>query len=124
MVEPETGIELVSSSYLPHINISTAPLLSEDQVIDIAKEDTLKNHMRAYDKWKGYHPVTIDDHKNPFPELPKPKLIVYVTDQDQPILAYTFDMPVIAKDAYIHMRHIIDANNGIILSAGDPSIHD
>lgn len=124
MVEPETGIELVSSSYLPHINISTTPLLSEDQVIDIAKEDTLKNHMVAYDKWKGYHPVMIDDHENPFSVQPKPKLIVYVTDQDHPILAYTLDMPVIAKDAYIHMRHVIDANNGAILSAGDPTIHD
>ncbi len=119
-IDPKTGIENISSDYLPHINISTEPSISEDEVITIAKEDMLKNHMFWSDKSGIKHPVRIASQKNIFPEKIETQLIVYVTDQGQPILVYRFDLRI---SDLVATRYYIDANTGEILAAGDTGQH-
>jgi hypothetical protein len=50
----------------------------------------------------------------------QPQLIVYITAQEQPVLAYALN---IQAGSIVHARYVIDANDGDILLAGDPSMY-
>ncbi|MGZ8190225.1 MAG: hypothetical protein ACXWTS_03240 [Methylococcaceae bacterium] len=115
------GIYNVTNNYLPNINISTTPLLSEDDVIAIAQEDTLKNQMTTGDKSGGRNPIPIEEQKNPFTERPQLELGVYVTEKKEPVLVYKFILKALGD--LVHTRYVIDANNGTIVHAGDSRMY-
>jgi Zn-dependent metalloprotease len=116
------GVYIVNNNYQPGINISTTPVLSADEVITIAKDDTLKNHMIMRGKSSGESfPITIEERKELFPEKPELILGIYIAEKKEPILAYSFTLKILGI-RYI-LNYLIDANSGAIISVGDPSMH-
>ena len=112
-IDSNNVINSVTNNYLPRINISTKPQLTEDDVIAIAKEDLFKNHMEYYTK-EGWRKFNDDEQKKLVIEQPKPELFVYVTEKDNPILAYRFDL----KALPVEIKYFINANTGEIILAG------
>lgn len=117
LVDTKKGIEGIYNSYVPNINISTTPLLSEDDVIAIAQEHTLQNRMIVIDKSGKSHPLSFKQKQNPFTEKPKLELGIHVTQNNEPILVYRFNLK--ALNGQIFTNYLIDANNGQILFSKD-----
>ncbi|MFZ2727213.1 MAG: hypothetical protein WAX77_13235 [Methylococcaceae bacterium] len=117
------GIYYVYNGYMPHLSVSTTPLLSADEIIAIAQEDTRKNRMLTYTKTIGVHPIPLESQVEPFfTQKPKPELIIYIDKEKPPVLAYTFIQD--ALNRLVHLKYFIDANKGEILLAFDPIIYD
>lgn len=113
----------VTNNFLLNINISTTPQLSVEDVIVIAQEDTLKNRMVMINKSREKSLAVIRNPNNPFLKQPKTELIVYVTEKEEPVLAYSFDVVVSVIGGVIQTRYFIDANSGGILIAFDPNMY-
>lgn len=83
------GITAVISGYEPDINISTTPMLSEQEAIAIAKQDTLKNHMVIFDKWGKRKVIGPEQRKLPIEASSHPELVIHISEQEEPMLAYS-----------------------------------
>jgi hypothetical protein len=120
-LDPEIGVNSAYGDYLPNINISTTPRLSKEDVIILAQEDTLKNQMKVHDKSGGLHQIPVEKQKRPFEEKPEPLLGIHLTDKNEPILAYRFNLK--ALGGLVITKYCIDANTGTIIYAGDAAMN-
>jgi Zn-dependent metalloprotease len=108
----QKDIYLLHNYYVPNINIATTPLLSEEDVIAIAREDVLKNHMYETDK-NGRKPYfgQMAFRKNPHPELGVFNL------NESPVLVYKFYLDIWQPRSLL--QYVINANTGEIIEAED-----
>jgi Zn-dependent metalloprotease len=114
-VDQIEGIYAVYSTYFPNINISTTPLISEDNAISIAQEDTLKNHMAIPDHSGGSRPIPIEEQKDPFTERPQMELGIHITEKEKPFLVYRFYLKALGDRLFVN--YVINANSGAIIYA-------
>lgn len=110
------GVESVISDYVPNINISTTPLVSEQEAIAIAKQDTLQHHMVTFDKSGKQKALAAEQRKLPIKTSPHLERVIHVSEQEEPILAYRFRVE--AAKGLVALEYLIDANSGTILRAG------
>lgn len=108
------GVMRINNSYIPNLNIPTTPLLTEDEIIAIAQEDSLKNPVR---RPNGITPTP------PF-FVTRPNLVlgIQALPNKPPVLVYQFTMNV--TEGGFHTAYVIDANTGAVISAADPAVYD
>lgn len=106
----QKDIRLLHNYYVPDINISVTPVLSEDRVIAIAHNDVFKNHMYEFDKHgnKPYFGKVI------FSKKPKLKLGIY-NFHETTILVFKFTLDI--KKPFNSLSYMIDANTGEIIDS-------
>lgn len=107
----QKAIYLLHNYYVPDINIATTPLLSEDEVVEIAHDDVFKNHMYQIDKNgnKPYFGLVA------FGKMPELKLGVY-NFHEHPVLVFKFTLDI--HEPFNSLFYIINANTGEIIDSG------
>lgn len=108
------GVIRVNNSYIPNLNISTTPTLSENEVIAIAQADAIATPL--------YRPHSSAPKPPLFVTRPKLYLGIYAAPYKEPILVYRFMLNI--TEGGLHALYIIDANSGEIISASDPAMYD
>jgi Peptidase propeptide and YPEB domain len=127
------GIYSVQSDYLPNIDMSTTPKLSEDDAINVLIKE---NH-----KYPGVIKITIPDKSSKskpkwhlltsierqqayITEKSQLKLGIYVTDNDTPILAYELKLNL-SPDPHRQsvLTSVIDANSGAVVRQSEGVTH-
>lgn len=105
------GVTSVISHYEPNTNISTTPMLSEQEAIAIAQKNAAQHPIRRRDK--SGHLYTVSPTVREMRSLPAPKvtLAILVSNDEQPALIYRLRLKSI--------QYTIDANTGDIISVGD-----
>lgn len=111
------GITSVISGYEPNINISTTPMLSEQEAITIAKQDTLKNHMVIFDKSGKRKVLGAEQRMLPIETSPHPERVIHISENEEPILVYRFRVE--AAGGLVALEYLIDANTGTIIIAAN-----
>jgi Zn-dependent metalloprotease len=118
-INPREGVTRIYNNYIPNINISTLPLLSEDDALAIAQEDTLKNHMEVPDKFGEMQPIPIKEQKNPFTERPVFELGIIIKEEtEEPILVYRFNLE--ALKGRVNTFYILNADTGAFIDDPNP----
>lgn len=112
-------IYMLHNDYMPNIDISTTPSLSENDVITIAKNDVLQNYMYETD-WKGRRPYSgaVIYYIN---RPPQPKLGVF-NFHETPILVYNFYLEI--QQPIMDLKYIVNANTGEIIESQNMIIYN
>lgn len=117
-INEKKEIYMLHNYYVPNINISTIPRLSEDDVIAIAKNDVLQNYMYETDKSgrKPYSGQVVYDQKKP--EL---KLGIF-NFHETPVLVYNFRLFI--WKPIMHLYYIVNTNTGEIIESQNTIVYD
>lgn len=110
-LKKDKSVFMVHSYYLPSINISTSPILSEKDSIEIAQNDFLQNY--RFRKDKTGEPQPYEDKELIFKEEPKPHLGV-LEYQGKPYLTHKVLLDI--ESPFALMEYMVDANSGTVLT--------
>lgn len=118
-LKQDKSVSTVSSSYLPNIDISTTPTLSENEAIDIAKDDHKKNCQYREGKraeYKSCAGMEIIFKDNPYVQLG-------ISEHGEKIyLIYKINLAT-EFPVYDSVEYVIDANSGTILDKGSLTVY-
>ena len=106
-------IHALHNYYIPNIDISTTPSLSENDVIAIAKKDVLQNYMYETGCITGKRPYSgavVYSTNRP----PQPKLGIF-NFHETPVLVYIF--PLYVQQPMKLLSYTINANTGEVIES-------
>jgi len=109
-LEKDKSVFLVHSYYLPNIKISTLPVLSEEDGVQIVKNHFLQNYRSRNDKTGELQ--SYEGKKIVFKEKPKPQLGIF-EHQGKPHLVYKILLNL--ESPFALMEYTVDADTGTIL---------
>lgn len=101
------------------INISTTPVLSKADIIDIVQEDVLMKLQNTLGKAGQPFPMFTEKQKQIFTEKSVVTLAIQATNKEPPVLLYKFDLHT--PDKTVNIIYIVDANSGAIIDTNDSS---
>lgn len=112
-LKEDKSVGIVSSAYLSNINISITPTLSENEVIEIAKNDYIKNCQYSDITGKSYScaGMAITFKGNPYVQLG------ILEHAGKIYLIYMINLAT-ESPVYDSLEYKIDANTGTILEKG------
>ncbi len=111
----DNSVFLVHNYYMPNIDISTTPVLSENECIGLATKDLQQRYDFRKDESGEYLSFKGAEFIFEFTEKPQPQLGIF-EHKGKPCLVYKFFLMI---EPLILEKFMIDAHTGVILQSGN-----